>query len=780
MPDIVWEHSADGALGWNTQLSANPSGTYLLVGMDVSGLYIKPNDPAEAWQQVMAPEKIPVGFQAPLGLVEGCYGVDWASDTRFYFVIHDELLRGDMTGADWTITRTALTGLPVGANDGNGRKYWGKVVADRADANVCYTMMGQYGLRRTIDGGTSFTTPTGVPAPSEPSGNALAQHGLIAVDHDSALTSGRRSRVAVCSFGNGIYVSTDGGGSFIEISSTILACSHIEWRGGNLYVCEADGPNQHPTNDIHVWNGASWSTKTVPVAFQGVQHLVPLPSGADDWLLFDVSNFIARTTDDFATYERLIGNAQWGTQRQVRVNPHNPRPMVAKKYRLGQGNEAISRPLYIAGDILWPIGYGTLRSDYANWPSGDSDNTPENYSATEWPTWTEEAAGIEELVALSTAWNGDTLVCLSQDVAYRVWPENGHRHAVDYYPVALTRGTGIEYGPDGSAALKVVGQDVFIYSAYAADGRTFVPFANQPDVVNNSNDAGKIVNLGSEKLVHFSAHPSGGLPPPFPCYTADKGDTAWTRCTVRNSDGSEFAYASFTTDNALHGFHGERYFCNSHRYCRDPATGHLYAVNIGGTLDQATTSWEFDPLGAAGLYRMAANEFGTLRRIDDGHPTPYGNRAYFDCQLIADGQGHLVFMPNPLEYPAGDGPYTGMGYLSAGATNFSKIYDLDANGDVVALRDIETPFNLVSVAFGAPYPGDTQKALWLLGNHGGAFGLWLIRDLDTLTVEGPFSWSPEGISVNPAMASLSAHATEFGLLGVGYNSMGHGRGQYSA
>lgn len=97
---------------------------------------------------------------------------------------------------------------------------------------------------------------------------------------------------------------------------------------------------------------------------------------------------------------------------------------------------------------------------------------------------------------------------------------------------------------------------------------------------------------------------------------------------------------------------------------------------------------------------------------------------------------------------------------------------------MTALRTITTPVSVAAIAFGAPYPCDTQKALWIVGNHGRVFALWRIRNLTTLTVEGPFTMRPAALSCIPSPASLSAHETEHGRLGIAYNSMGHGQGRY--
>jgi hypothetical protein len=68
----------------------------------------------------------------------------------------------------------------------------------------------------------------------------------------------------------------------------------------------------------------------------------------------------------------------------------------------------------------------------------------------------------------------------------------------------------------------------------------------------------------------------------------------------------------------------------------------------------------------------------------------------------------------------------------------------------------------------------------VLGVHGGVFGLWLIRNLTTLAVSGPYAFRPTNLNVVPARASLSANPNTFGRLGIGYDIMGHGRSVYVA
>lgn len=771
--DFVWEGSRHGGNGWQTGLTGSADGTMVISWGDVSPP-MKKAVTADEWTPLIRRGKVPpdlvgdVGARAALpGAVDGGYHAAFGgrSNTRIYLAQQDRVI---VSRDGETFATTAIKGLPVGANEG-GARHWGhRGASDPVNEDVYYVFMGQHGLRYTLDGGATAMEPRWCPRPS---GRPDPAHrfGLVEVDKDSAVVSGRKGRIAFSPCGEGVWLSTDGGVTGTRISTAggdgqvdLVSC--LTWIGGKLYVCGYDPTTNLPLPDnIRVYDpdAGTWSRIASREQFQDI---VPDPRHPGGFWAFMMSNECLHsrngTGSDFVYFVGYgNGEAPNKTHLFCRMKPRH-RPLVAAKYRYHSILYAMSKPQVIGDYLYAPLGLGVARTLVADFPlAGASDHDP--VSSAKWPLWEEDCAGIEEIVGMSALWMGNRLVCLGQDVPITVWEDGvrGHKATVKSFPGnALSDAhSGMRGSEPGYAVVRRTRRTQTPVGGfcYTLDGgRTWQDMPNQPQQGPAAIwESGCGVAGPAEVALCFPTRYGAQ-----PQMTEDLGATPWKN--LRFWIGDAEIDMAMPSGNVFNGFHGGDFSKNHHLACEDPGNpGTFYAVNIGGTLDEAKTSFVFDPRGIAGIYRMVPGDYPNFRRIYAGHPAHTANFGFYDTKLIADGRGHLVYISN----------YLPSDVLSA--DNKAVAYDI-ATGK---LRPIEGVRNCESISFGAPFPGDADPCLWAIGwTFPRKHGLFFSRDLGR-NWNGPFSLDvPGGGHVD----YIDAHQTEWGVLGAAVKSRGHAIGRF--
>lgn len=754
---VKWTPSQHGACGWCTGMAASSDGSRVMVWTDVCQAYARDRE-AVKWTPIIRPGFVPADLIDYNGLVPGGYHGAFGgnSNQRAYLVVKDRLLRSDDGAINWA--NTSITGLSVGSNDGNARIYM-KGDADAANQDVYYASMGQHGVRRTIDGGVTNSTVAGLPLPTTPA-TALQRWTSVKCEVGGAQVGGRAGRVAFAPSGQGVWLTTDGGETATQISATLLEVSDMLWHGGALFVvCITGDPG------LHSWTQAGgWFKHTNLPTASGVRFIVKDPRQANAmFLVYDTNNF-AWTANlpnnaNAASWVQWLGGGS-GTPQQTSITMQTrprTRPVVARNYRRGGGSFAASRPLTAGDWLFFPIGYGVLRTSISAFPTTGAGFSDYHVGAgrAKWPTWQEDCAGIEELVGMSCLWAGDNLHLLSQDKMLIRYPRERDGHgqtSYEYFSPALTNGTGASHGVDPNFIAAVAWKNGPIAS-YSLDGKKFTKCVNQPTSGNLPNCGGLALAGAPGVIMTFPTHLGR------PQYTDDLGATPWKNLRFFLENGTELDFGLPYTDQ--HGFHGAPYYVNQHLACLDPVTGALYVHNMGATTSSANSAFTADNLGWGGLYRCLPGAFPNFTRVIAGNLTPYGNYGTFGTKLLATGQGQLIVKPNRTTPPPN-------------ATNYSKVVDLQT----MAVRNITCVRNIMTLALGAPLPGSTTPALWMIGEREGTqeYGLWLSLDLG-LTVANAvsFPFKPDG---GGSIGYIDAHKGQFGLLAAAVNSRGHAIGEY--
>ena len=154
--------------------------------------------------------------------------------------------------------------------------------------NVWYVAVGSGGVWKTVNSGTTWTPIF--------DGEASYSTGCIAIDPNNPSTiwlgTGENVGGRHVGYGDGIYKSSDGGGSWVNMG--LKKSEHIS----KIIV--------HPDNSNVVW-----------VAVQG-----PLWNKGDERGLY-------KTKDGGKTWKKTLGNAEWTGVTDIMIDPRNPQVLYA-------------------------------------------------------------------------------------------------------------------------------------------------------------------------------------------------------------------------------------------------------------------------------------------------------------------------------------------------------------------------------------------------------------------------------------------------------------------
>jgi hypothetical protein len=155
-----------------------------------------------------------------------------SNSSIFYMIYNGEIYKTANKGTTWT--KTAFAQVAADAND-SYRTNSAKMAIDPQNPNVVYVGTSQAGFFVTSDGGSTWQKVTSVPAAKSDSGGAFPGFAGVAFDSSSGVTSGKTNTIYAVSWGNGVYRSTNAGGSWSNIGGPSDAdCGFVS--GGAYYV----------------------------------------------------------------------------------------------------------------------------------------------------------------------------------------------------------------------------------------------------------------------------------------------------------------------------------------------------------------------------------------------------------------------------------------------------------------------------------------------------------------------------------------------------------------
>lgn len=757
--------SKHGTFGWAT--GADSVDDYVLIWGDVFPVGIKQIEDVD-WRPLLLEDSIPPGIIGPDGIpgsLDGVYNARFAGNNKdiIYVAVRDRVIK--TTNGGTTFSNTAINGYPVYSNGGYQRAHSAKSICDPTDANFFAIVMGVAGLIKTTDGGATKTHPSWCPTPTwAGASGADTAWGLL------AMNPANRNQIAVAISGSGVWMSSDKlvNGTNITGSSGIVDCADLQWVNGVLYASTAglEDPPYSPGNLYRYLGSNNWELVRADVGY-----VCPDPRYPDGFWFTLSSGEYGHTQDGenfvlWQGYSPANGVTAW-----VQTIPRT-RPLVPKKSRAPEYFIPAPSKWIVANDewVIMPTGLGPERTSVADFPLDGAGVPDVNYSP-KWPNLIEDMANYEGIVGMSTIWYGDRLWCFCQDAGSVLWEfgERGHIAAIHKFPDngVLTDVHGASLYENYLVVHRTrkngggAGQRQEPCISFTIDGYTWKEMDNQPTLNGSEIYASGHVVAGpnGECFAQFSY----GSHPQFVSGYGEDSNT-WADCIFLRENSTQLDLDAYQYS----GFHGADFSKNHHPCVYDPVNDCYYIVNIGAGYNGGPNDFQNDPYDTAGIYRMVRADVATrtFRRIHDGHPTPFGNRATFDCELLVTPDGdRLIFNTNYLPSIVVNGSLTDN-------SNKVAIYTIATD----TLQYMNSPTNIRSMWWGATPEEDGNLCLQILGwsaEPNDEYGIYIIQDISELVnpvLDGPYEYrAPTGGHVQ----YINAHQTKFGRLGGAVVARGH-------
>jgi photosystem II stability/assembly factor-like uncharacterized protein len=712
--DTKWEALKIGAGGWLVGMDVDPLGSTYLVRTDTYGAYV--SDGSSPWRQLITSASMPAADLATFGtqdtpwFPQGVYEIRVApsNPNRLYMIfigsgyLSQTVYRSDDRGTSWY---RAGNGYLAGSLDPNDsyRQNGEKLAVDPVNPDVAYAGAAG-GLYVTTNGGGSWSLVSGVPAPTTA---AEAITGIV-FDPTTGKAGGQTTTIYATSNGNGVYRSTDAGVTWSAMpSGGPTTCAHaVVASDGTLYMIAADTSS----NLLYRFTGGAWATSAIN------------PSGAN------------------------------GDTRGLAVDPFNSARVVCSR---GSGHLSVSTNHGVtfsgwnwtqtlsATDVPWlqsqNVGPGTsmavaaIRFDPVTqnklWFSeGTGVWTVTNPSATTPNAWQSFSAGIEQLVA---------------------------------YDVTV---------PPGSAYVFVAGGDKSVFRTLR--NNTAYPTS---DVTMGHTDPlipAWAVNYSWVNPQHVVAVINGisyGTNPGYSGYSLDGGAT-WTQFPSQPAAGFGGDVIAPSIDNILMvvGSNGYAYRSTNRGTSWTALAGVPGGLHAGGFSVQKhvlAIDGAYDGSTNKTLYLYAAGN-GTYRSTDDGATwtrvstkTLTGDTYGVKLRSVPGQAGHLFLTVGRTGSPGSPHPWSGT-YLYRST---------DGGVTWATVPGVGEPYD---VALGAPAPSGSYPAIYFAGWYNSVWGIW--RSVDSAA-----TWQQIGPYPNNSLDminTLAAARDTYGELYVAFQGSGWAKG----
>lgn len=708
----VWKPLAIGGGGYIVGINLHPNGVDRIIRTDTYGAYIWRGD---AWAQLVTTASMPSEDRQVTGLgsVDAVFAPSDAN--RIYLFYNNKLYRSDDKG----LTFARLTGFGTAASDPNDqyRDMSYKVAVDPANADVVYVGTRDDGLRRSTDGGATWTTISQVPAgfQKKNADGAVTDHGAgisILFDPTSGTSSGRTRGLYVGSWQNGIWRSSDGGATWRQIANGTGSPAYLSRAGigkdGALVVAEGAGK---------VWrfDTTAWRDLSAPVS---VRAVAVDPTNPARIYVFSGAGEAARSLDAGATWAKLAypntlvsrqdvpwiawTDNSYFTTSDVRFDP-------AKKSRLWVGQ-----------------GFGVFKADVSDTATGI--------------TWQAESRGIEQLVVneivapeggapVVAAWDQGLFYKDNLDAfATRRGPTRRFNSAWDVDASQFRKGFMVTTVADHRYCCGWDGLN--IQSGYSlTGGRTWVRFPSQPtppgsDPKDDYRFAfGSIaVSANTNRIVWMPA--GDGVP----AATADLGKT-WT-------------FPQFPAGNPgdTAGWYGG-FFLNRKVLAADRVLNNRFYV-----VNSSYNSTTYDPGKNAGVWR-SSDGGRTWQQVFKGWIT---NFSFWNAKLVAmpGRAGNLFFTPGRLD----------------GNPDIPLMRSEDGGQTWLPVANVS---QVHAIGFGAPKVASGPAAIYVAGSVKGEYGIWRSADNGA-------TWQGMGFPNQSLdnVTTVDGDKRTFGLVYVGFSGSG--------
>lgn len=297
-----WRPLAIGAGGFITGIDVHRDGVERVIRTDTYGAYIWAND---KWNQLVTATSMPADERLPTGGGVTDVVIAPTNTQRLYMYYNSRFYRSDNKGASWT--RSTAFGVAEANPNDDYRTGSFKIAVDPVNADIVYVGTRDDGMRRSVDGGVTWTTINDIPVGEHrynEKGQLIDTGGGISIFFDPAGGSNgsRTNIVYASSWGNGIWRSADGGNSWQRISDGNTGPIQA-WRSevasdGTLFAID----RQNGSGAVWRYRGGAW-TNVSPT--NNIQTLTVDPTNPNRIYAFSGSGEPWRSVDGGAHWTQL-------------------------------------------------------------------------------------------------------------------------------------------------------------------------------------------------------------------------------------------------------------------------------------------------------------------------------------------------------------------------------------------------------------------------------------------------------------------------------------------
>jgi hypothetical protein len=621
------------------------------------------------WQQLITATSFPDSLFPSSGAGLGAYEIRIApSNTRHFYMYgpNGYVYSSTTRGAAWT--RTAFFHVAVNPNDPVTPSFGPFMAVDPANDNILYVGTPSKGVFYTTNGGRSFTAISiaTIAAGQSPPNSSQGGGNLVVFDQTSPVRGGATQGIYICSYGTGVYHSTNGGSTWTLTRSTPTTCQHmIVDQDGTLWLVDYADPTAGK-QALHKYASGSWSTASTG---DGVYYT----SVAVDPM--NASHIVIGQANGSLVYS-INGGSSWtkpSEYNETRLATDVPWLANTNESYMSEGNivfdPAQSSVLYFAEGIgVW---YTTN-------------------SLTIKPTWVSQSAGIEQLVAI---WiisppSGDPIVTAMDRPAFLIssptqtYPSH---HGIDdnaAYPII--EGYSADWCSSATRTLVLLarGANSKEYSSISEMGgiynswRLFTSLGTPPFASAGLYSGGAVACSTPNQIVWEEGN-NGGL-----WYTSN-GGRSWSKSSTGLLENDP-------------GWHGGNYLDRQNVIADRVNTGTFYAYNSG--------------LNASGIYKST-----------DGGKT-------FSITSVAghfDSNDRYNVQMRSVPGVGGNFCYTSGNDIPRGTQHFYECND----GASLNCSAVAHVTDVWSFGLGKAKPGgDGYPTIFVYGEVDGTFGLWRSDD----------------------------------------------------
>ncbi len=703
--DPTWTTLDVGGGGWVTGLDIAPNGT-MVARTDTYGAYIWNGT---QWQQLVTATSMPAAFtsQSTIVPMAGQQGLDEIQVASSNSSILYMMYDGYVfeSSNDGT-TWTQTSFSPVASGAADAYRMDGQRMAiDPNNPNIVYVGTIQNGLFVTTNGGTTWQSVSAVPVSASVSGVYPGITGILFDPEVGGTTNGNTNTIFASSWGNGVYQSTNAGVTWTHLSGGPSNVEYAAVSSTGVYYAVGDGGT-----DLWAFANGVWTELLTPSVVGGaaLQGVAINPSNPSE---------IVAITDSGSLDISYNGGATWSGDNWFETLSSSDIPWLTLA---GSGTE--NQFMAVGGVQFSPTNPNELivTDGIGVWTT----TIPTSSFAWNTPvTWNDQTTGIENLVAreIVVPPGGDPVLA-SEDRAF-FYINNATAYPSNYGPtmgVATASGWSLDYASSDPSFLVGIAEWGVEDSGYSTDGgKTWTLFPSFIPGADTSFMGGTIAASTPSDIIWAPAEGNQ------PYYTLNGGQT-WNPITLPG-------VTSWSSFNSAPGYWGFFRTVTADRVLAN--TFYLYYPNYGVF---ETTN---------GGVNWTEVHSGSIS------PTWQDDAWNSEIQSVPGEAGNLFFTAGPLDngsYPDGVGFYR--------STNQGATWS--------AISNVQ---NVICFGFGAPAPGQSYPAIYIVGYVGGVYGLWQ-------SINNAQSWTQIGTNPNNSIdniTTISGDPNVYGQVYVGFSGSGY-------